>query len=203
MTKLAIFKKLTIVLVVVILLSISGVYANWVYPMSMLSNYTMTITPRAFKWEGSDVLPDDDQNAIGENHIVLLENILFEANYGLNADKKPIIHNLLNNAGDVVYCQQNVKGGNLKHLMIDNTDAFSLLFQVEYVSDSEYVIYTYSAPLIREASVGDYIEVFITTAKIDGDGIWQAVSSSVGEAKVISPGGKVPKAIDSATFTSK
>ena len=44
----------------------------------------------------------------------------------------------MNQAGDVVYCEQNVQGGNLKHLIIDGTAAYNLLFQIEYVSDTEY-----------------------------------------------------------------
>lgn len=201
MSKLQIVKIVSALLAVVLMLSVGGVFASWVYPVTTLEGRSLVIKPTAFAWEGSDILPDDDQNSIGENHLQLIDNILFEASYGLNADKKPIIHNLLNRVGDVVYAQQNVQGGNLKHLMIDNTDAFSLLFQVEYVSNSEYNLYTYSAPLIRSAAIGERIEVFETVAKVNSEGVWQAVKSYVGTAVVIDAGGGVPRAIDSSTFT--
>ena len=207
MSKVRIIKITSIIFAVALLLSLGGVAAaSWVYPVNTISNQSVSVKPTAFTWEGAEVLPDDTQNSIGENHIQLIDNILFEMKYGLNAEgnsAKPIIHNSLNRVGDVLYCQQNVQGGNLKHLMIDGSDAFSLLFQVEYVSDTEYNLYTYSAPLIKSANINSTIEVFFTVLKVNDYGVWQAVKSYAGTAVVVKPNSEVPKAINSATFTVK
>ena len=206
MSKIRIVKMATIIIAFVLLLFIGGVSASWLYPVNTISGQFISVKPTAFTWEGSDILPDDSQNSIGENHISLINNILFEIKYGLNAEgntAKPIIHNTLNKVGDVLYCQQNVQGGNLKHLMIDGSDAFSLLFQIEYVSDSEYNLYTYSAPLIKSTNINSTIEVFLTILKIDDYDSWQAVKSYVGTAVVIKPNNSIPKAINSSTFTEK
>lgn len=151
-----------------------------------------------------EVLPDDEQaTQVGENHMALIEKILNEdqKGYGLNETRKPIIHNYLNKVGDVVYCEQNVQGGNLKHVMIDElVSANQLLFQIEYVSDTEYVTYTYRAEDIDNATVGDVIPVFRTIMTKE-NGVWDASKSYEGGAAVCNPS-EVGLAIDSSTYTS-
>ena len=193
------FKKVLITIIIFcLLLSTTGVYASWIYAGGGVNPQNSKLNILGFTWSGSDVLPDDDSSGIGENHILLITNILQEENYGLNATKKPIIHQSLNKAGDVVYCEQNVQGGNLKHLMIDGTDSYALLFQIEYVSDTEYNLYTY-ARTIKALSVGSSIEVFLTIVSSNSAGVWDATASYLGTATVINPS-KVTRAIDSATF---
>lgn len=197
------FQKLKIIvvsIVIILIFSVSGVYASWRYAGSEVPSYSHEHHLSAFTWTGSDVLPDDDASAIGQNHIELINNILHEASYGLNATKKPIIHNELDYVGDVLYCQQNTSGGNLKHLLLDGTSAHALLFQIEYISDSEYNLYTYSEQLIRSTAYNSSVEVYLTVMKANNAGVWDAIASYKGTATVVKISGKVPHAIDSKTF---
>ena len=182
--------------------AVSGAYASWVYASGPMNEEAFDggVSITEFVYNPEEVLPDDNTSTqLGENHSDLIQNILFEASYGLNATKKPIIHNLLNQAGDVIYCQQNVQGGNLKHLMIDGTGAYSLLFQIEYVSDTEYITYTYLASDVNNSEVGAEIEVYKTVvAKAPGQH-WEATLSYHGKAKVIRGSGGI-RGIDASTF---
>lgn len=73
MSKLRSIKMTTIIIALVLLLTIGGVAAAWVYPTNDVTKQALTLYPHAFPWEGSDVLPD---GIAGENHTLLINNIL-------------------------------------------------------------------------------------------------------------------------------
>lgn len=93
----------------------------------------------SFEWihlSSEEVLPDEKEDTkLGENHLSLINAILNIKDYGLNETKKPILHTYLADDG-IIYCDQNVKGGNLKHLMIDQVNGSErLYFVITKVSD--------------------------------------------------------------------
>ena len=124
---------------------------------------------------------------MGENHYSLIEKILNEASYGLNATKKPIVHELLTKPGDVVYCNQTVQGGNLKHMLLDAAEGAEFLyFVVTKISDTEYHAFTF----VEDALGGPYgseIEVYKTVMVCGDNGIWTAPNSYKGYAKINEP----------------
>lgn len=197
---------LTSILVILACLPI-GVFATWKYGGPVASvDVLLDMSLGVFDYKPEEVLPggDDVEAEVDQNHLDLINNILHEASYGLNATKKPIIHGLLNDKGDVVYCEQNVQGGNLKHIMLDNTDAERLLFQIEYVSDSEYVTYTYSRDTIATYQIGDRIPIYKTIMKSETKNnkmVWSATSSYVGTAVIVSVSGGY-RGIDSTTWVA-
>ena len=101
----------------------------------------------------------------------------------------------------LIYSEQHVSGGNLKHLLIDGTSAHALLFQVEYVSDTEYLVYTYVNGDAYTYGIGDEIEVYKTVISKDS-GKWVATLSYKGKAEVMrfSTQNKNIRVIDSETW---
>ena len=185
-----------VICVMVSVLLIPGVFATWDYsytnpggPDSFASSLVM------FGYTPEEILPDgDDVSVIGENHLTLIHTVLNHSSYGLNATKKPVIHNTLSSSGAILYCDQNVKGGNLKHLMIDGvSESEKLYFVILKVSDIEYHIFTL-ADADLDKSVGTEIEVYRTYFIKNEKGVWEDTVSYRGYAKVNS------KAIDITTW---
>ncbi len=136
---------------------------------------------------------------LGENHLKLITNLVDEKDYGLNATKKPVIHELLDNPGDIVYSDQNVTGGNLKHIMPSfSSETEKLYFVITKISDTEYHAFTFTAS-DRLLPIGTDIAVYKTIMRKDGKGVWAATSSYKGYAKVNAPG-IVSRAIDVSTW---
>ena len=196
--------KLLLLGFLIIVATIPGVFANWLYTFDFVENKQTDVNlgVNAFEYAPEEVLPGDEEDTqIGHNHLELIEKILNEVSYGLNATKKPIIHNLLNKVGDVVYCQQNVQGGNLKHLMIDGTGAYDLLFQIEYVDENTYITYTYVHGDILTVPLGDRIYAYKTTMSRGNNGVWTAPTSFYGSAVVMrSPISSSIRGLDSSTW---
>ena len=90
----------------VFLMTIGGVFATWQYTTISPNDTsdTFSITTSEFEYTVEEVLPGDEEaDKLGENHLLLIERILNEIDYGLNATKKPIMHNYLKKDGDIVY----------------------------------------------------------------------------------------------------
>lgn len=183
--------KLIPAMCLVLVMSLSGVYATWRYAVLKLptaqENLIWSIT--LFEYAPEEILPGGETEVapMGENHYSLIEKILNEASYGLNATKKPIVHELLTKPGDVVYCNQNVQGGNLKHMLLDAAEgAESLYFVITEISDTEYHAFTF----VEDALGGPYgseIEVYKTVMVCGDNGIWTAPNSYKGYAKINEP----------------
>lgn len=189
---------------ILLILFIPGVFAFWGYNSTIPSEpETFAASLMEFGYKTEEVLPGGGSVSapVGENHLALIEKILNEPSYGLNATKKPIIHNTLSYPGAVIYCDQKVQGGNLKHLMIDGVAASEkLYFVISEVSDTEYNIFTLVANDLK-GSIGSEIEVYKTVAVKGTDSKWKATVSYHGYAQIISPG-KVSRAIDVTTWHS-
>ena len=191
-------KYITLVIFVAFMLTMTGVYASWLYAYKPPEFKNATAVVKAFTWQGIEQLPEFD--TLGENHVLLVENILYEATYGLNATKKPIIHKYLDKDGNILYSEQSVSGGNLKHILLDGTTSENIRFQAHRISATEYLVVTYSQRDLVAATVDKTrIQVFLTTMNKNAEGTWHASNSYVGTALVIDPD-IVSKAIDLDTF---
>ena len=184
------------------ILSIAGVYATWRYtsgpPLAITTQTALSMVE--FVYRPEEVVPGGDKPAeVGEDHMELLQLILHEASYGLNATKKPIIHTYLESVGDVVYCDQHTTGGNLKHLMVDGSEnAERLYFLILKVSDTEYHTFTMLYSDIQKP-LNTEIDVYRTVMEKDENGKWDAPRSYLGTARVNSPAG-VSRAIDVSSW---
>lgn len=187
----------------ILVCSTAGVFATWRYaevsPESKDINLNLGLNEFIYKPE--EILPDDEQaDKLGQNHLQLIENLLWVDSYGLNETKKPIIHDLLENTGDVVYGQENVQGGNLKHIFVDlSTESAKLMFVVEKVNSIQYMAYTFVYSAVTINTVGTYIEVYKTQIDKGTDNVWLATQSWLGEARVNSPA-KVSRSIDTTSW---
>lgn len=183
--------KLIPTMCLILVMSLSGVYATWRYAVLKIPtthenlNWSMTL----FEYAPEEILPGGGTEVapMGKNHYSLIEKVLNEASYGLNATKKPIIHGLLTKPGDVVYCNQTVQGGNLKHMLLDAAEGAEFLyFVITEISDTEYHAFTF----VEDALSGPYgseIEVYKTVMVCGDNGIWTAPNSYKGYAKINEP----------------
>ncbi len=178
---------LAILLLTISIALIPGSFASWKYAGTILeeqdSNLSMLMDE--FYYTPEEVLPGDDgATELHQNHYNLVTNIVDHIDYGLNASKKPIIRKLLEDGEGVVYSNQNVSGGNLKHMLLDSSDVEKLMFAVEYGTDTEYYAYTFSSQYVTSDYVGKYIAVYKTIMVKNENGKWIATTSFVGQAKV-------------------
>ena len=180
------------------------VYASWQYvgvPATDVHTQ-LDCNISVFEYPPEQVLPGGGAAVapMGENHLKLINNLLNEPSYGLNATKKPIIHNLLEETGSIVYSNQQVTSGNLKHIMPDfSEETEKLYFVIISVSNTEYVAYT----LLESDTmlpIGTYVPVYRTVLAKE-NGKWVAKSSWGGYAKVNAPG-IVGRAVDITTWVS-
>ena len=163
--------------------SIFGVFATWIFADLPISSKDELFNVNMSIWEFTpeEVLPDDNEATdLHQNHYNLIMSIVNHVDYGLNATKKPIIRRLLENGAGVVYSNQSVSGGNLKHMLLDGNDVNALMFAVEYETDTKYNAYTFRE---SDLNIGAVIEVYKTVIeKVDGK--WKATLSYEGTAKV-------------------
>ena len=195
--------RLGVLLLATAMLMIPTAFALWIYydPMTPVSD-DLSLSVGLFDYAPEQVIPGEEADDIGENHLRLIENVLYEASYGLNATKKPIIHEELAQDGDVVYGDQNVQGGNLKHLMIDSAAVDRLTFLIVRISATEYHTYTYVSADVSGGLPGQSrVHVYKTVMKKGDDGVWSAPASYEGYATVSAPG-IVYRAIDYRTWTN-
>ena len=189
-------------LLVILALLVGGAYATWEYARQPATpvDEDLPLGMDVFDYKPEEIIPGGDVEApLGENHLALIEKILNEPSYGLNATKKPIIHNVLK-SNNVIYCDQNVQGGNLKHLMIDDSvNTERLYFVISKASDTEYHAFTFSYYALREGEEGSEIPVYKTVLEKGENGKWTAPRSYIGYATIIDPG-IVSVAIDYRTW---
>lgn len=171
-------------------ISTGSILANWYYfPLSEPETVQNQAQPEIgeFYYKPEEVLPGGGVvPEIGKNHLDLLQLILYENDkgYGLNINKKPVVHNYLNKVGDIIYCDQNVSGGHLKFMLDKNATVNKLFFCITYVSETEYIAYTFSYSEMMSAILYETkIVVYKTTLRKE-NGVWDDVLSAGGYATV-------------------
>jgi len=171
----------------ILLLSIGGVIATWTYSNSFIDDVDelVNVTINEFEYAPEVILPGDEEaDKLGQNHLTLIDRIVNHITYGLNADSKPIVNDLLQSGTPVVYSQQNVQGGNLKHLLLTGATVDKLDFAVEYVTATEYACYTMATASLTSSNLGRIIAVYKTKI-IYEEGKWKATVSYEGQATVV------------------
>ena len=179
-------KKIFLIATLLVAVSIGGVSASWQYYLNPTpaGQSQAEITMGVFEYAPEEVLPGDKEATnLHENHLNLINNIVNHIDYGLNATKKPIVRELLEDGVPVVYSNQNVSGGNLKHMMLDSSDVESLMFAVAYYTDTEYHAYTFSSAKVKSGLEGTVIDVYKTII-VKENNKWVAKTSFKGTAIV-------------------
>ena len=198
--------KLSLILALLIFVSClttTGVFATWRYSNPDVAiqsqNVNVGVGIGGFIYKPEEILTGTEADKLDENHLDLITNILYEASYGLNATKKPIIHEYLDTNNKVIYGNQNVQGGNLKHILTDKTGAENLQFAIVRISETEYHTYTFSETTLRNTMIGQTMLAYKTVMEKGDNGEWTAPRSYQGVATVFDPG-VVSKSINVNTF---
>ncbi len=167
---------------IVFISSISGVFATWLFAEgpaeTVLSSQNITLSE--FYWEPEEILPGVTP---GQNYLDLHASILDNDKAGLNSSKGTLEKAVLNDSDGLLHCDQNIQGGNLKHLFTTQ-ESKDLDFLVEYVSDNEFLIYMYKTYDVYNAAIGmTRIQVYVTTY-LKANDIWVGKETHVGTAVV-------------------
>ena len=180
------FKLPLLIISLFLIVAIGSVSASWFYYLepTPVGQGQVGIGMGMFEYAPEEVLPGDKEaTELHENHYNLVTNIVSHVDYGLNANKKPLVRKLLEDGAGVVYSNQNVSGGNLKHMMLESSDVESLMFAVAYYSDTEYHAYTFSSSKVKSGLEGTVIDVYKTII-VKENNKWVAKTSFAGKATV-------------------
>lgn len=198
-------RRLILPMILCAVLLTGGVYGLFYYQNEKPSDVSVgnDISMEVFGYPPDEIIPgggdNDDPIEVGNDHMELIHNIVYHKSYGLNATHKPIIHEVLSEDGNVIYCDQNVQGGNLKHLAIDKSDnSQKLYFVISRKSATEYHAFT-MRQLDVNRTVGTRITVYKTLLIKGSDGKWIYTLSYKGMAEVNNPS-ITGQAIDVNTF---
>ncbi len=182
-------KKLTLLLCLVLVLSVGGAYAVWVYHVSPepISNQ-LRLDLGIFDYSPEEILPGGGGGTgvvtPGENHLGLLDLVLNEdSNFGLNLGNKSVIYSNLQ-ARKVLFCNQSASGKNLKHLLNHQSNTYGLYFCVEKVTDSLFYLYSFSVTDLPDmgGQLGGEIIVYRTT--LERTDRWRGTVSYMGYAEM-------------------
>ena len=182
---------LALIMVIASLLSVGGVSAQWIYldaNANLDISEELDLTLSQYEFAPEEVLPDKEAE-LGQNHYQLVNNIVNHVTYGLNADgKKSIVKKLLleDNVG-VVYSEQQVSGGNLKKMLVQDSSSDLVQFAVAYQNYDFLIAYTFLDTYLTSsnANSGKIIEVYKTEIIYDTtQGKWIATRSYLGTAPV-------------------
>ena len=162
---------------------VGGVYASWQYQKSPTpAEAPLSVGIKDFYWAPEEILPDYE--SIGESHLDLLNSIVNDRSNGLNNQSSPLngeIKNRIQENKNTVGSMAVVQGGNLKHLFTTSATE-ALEFVIEFVSDTEYFIYTFEDDeLNKTGKEGAIIPVFQSYCK-KTDGVWEIIGSRSGTA---------------------
>ena len=170
-----------------IIITVGGAYATWNYavlaPPNVQQNVNISLS--VFDYPPEQILPGGDTETapLGENHLKLIELILWEddKDYGLNINNNAVIHQYLK-SHKVVYSNQKISGGNMKFILDSRHNTHGLYYCVEKVSDTLYYCYTFDVNALSTASgTSKYITVYRTSlVKTDQ---WKATTAYEGVAQ--------------------
>lgn len=184
------FKYLTLFLSIILLLSIGGVFAVWVYPEVIANPVSDLFHTQisVFEYTPEEILPGGDEidEEIGQNHFALIDIILNEKDksYGLNINNNALLHEYLRDDG-FVYSNQKVQGGNLKFILDAKNNTHGLYYCLQRVSNTLYYCYTFSTLDLSNAA-GTDTEIVAFRTNLEKTDKWYATTSVCGYAKTIS-----------------
>lgn len=192
-------------LLVLTLLSTGGVYATWKYANIGPNPASTEISLRLseFNWAGSGDLPTDD--AIGENHISLIDQIINHPQHGLNKSGSYLNDEIKDRKkGGIGWSGGRDTLGSMAVTQSEELNeifglsAFALDFLIQFKSDTEYYIFTTAVELGERGSInilgnnskpgkpttpiGQSIYPIYRTRVVKTNGVWAAVETQVGYA---------------------
>ena len=196
---------LLLLICLVSVLSVGGVYATWKYtnlgptPVS----HELSIRMGEFDWAGSGDLPTDD--AIGEDHISLIDMIINHPEHGLNTAGSYLNEQIeARQNGGLTWSGRDTLGSMAVTQSEELSEIFGLTsynleFLIQFISDTEYYIFTTGVDLGERGEIswtgsnktpgsptvpiGENIYPIYRTRVIKEDGVWKAVETKVGYAQ--------------------
>ena len=182
-------KFISVIIVIFLLVTVSGTFATWKYatiPISSEKGY-ITLKMDVFSWEGSEVLPDDEEE--GLVHAVLIENIINGEGIGLNSPDSYLNDQLGTRKNiwrrDTLGSMAVTQGNALNDLF--NLESQNVEFLIQMKNDSTYYIFTTSIDLGENGSpnfaIGETISPIYRTTVNKVNGKWEAVITEEGSAK--------------------
>jgi hypothetical protein len=187
------------------LLSVGGVYATWNYTNNgpTPKDHELSIRLGEFNWAGSGDLPTDD--AIGENHLSLIDQIINHPEHGLNTSKSYLNEQIKDRQdGGIGWSGGRDTLGSMAVTQSDELNdifglaSFSLDFLIQFKSSTEYYIFTTGEDLGQRGEIniwgnnktpgkptvpiGGNIYPIYRTRVVKIDGVWTAVETKAGYA---------------------
>ena len=160
----------------------SGVFATWYFAENPVTSASDSVGANIveFVWKPEEILPSETP---GQNYIDLFESILNNDKAGLNSNKGVLEDAVINDSDGIVHSEQNVQGGNLKHLFITN-ESRDLDFIMEYISDTEFHAYMYKSSDVTGGAAGvTRVKVYMTIY-VKQNGTWIGQETQFGYATV-------------------
>lgn len=198
-------KWLALLLCLAVFLSIGGIYATWNYTSSGPDPVSKEFSIRLneFNWAGSGDLPTDD--AIGENHLALIDQIINHPQHGLNQSGSYLNDQIKDRQdGGVGWSDGRDTLGSMAVTQSEELNeifglaSFSLEFLIQFKSSTEYYIFTTGEELGERGEInfwgnnktpgkptvpiGGNIYPIYRTKVVKIDGVWTAVETKEGYA---------------------
>lgn len=198
-------KALLLVMALTVLLSVGGVYATWKYATHGPDPVQQEISVRLgeFNWAGSGDLPTDD--AIGENHISLIDQLINHPEHGLNTAKSYLNEQIedrqdgglgWSSGRDTLGSMAVTQSEELEEIF--GLNAYALDFLIQFNSSTEYYIFTTGVDLGQRGEInilgnnktpgkpttpiGQPIYPIYRTRVVKQNGVWTAVETKLGYA---------------------
>ena len=195
---------LSVVTLLLLTFSVAGVYAAWSFAEAPPIPQNEEIRVVLREWSGSEILPED--SAMGENHLLLVENIVNGEGIGLNS-KDSYLNDQIdyrldrNPSRDTLGSMAVTQGSELDRLFGTHGEAENLTFIVHVVNDTTYEIFTTSLYLGERGEMsglifpsnktpgdptvplGDYAYPVYKTTVVKVNGTWKAQDTALGIAK--------------------
>ena len=198
-------RTLSLMMVLLMLFSVGGVYATWKYTNDGIAPGVVELPIRLgeLNWAGSGDLPTDD--AIGENHISLIDQIINHPQHGLNTSGSYLNDQIKDRQDgglgwsggrDTLGSMAVTQSEELTEIF--GLTSYSLNFLIQFKSDTEYYIFTTGEYLGQRGEIsiwgtnktpgqptvpiGGSIYPIYRTRVVKTDGVWAAVETQEGYA---------------------
>lgn len=193
-------RAFAVLLALLFVVFLPGVYALWYFTAEDAEDVqgAVPLYLDVFPWDGSDVLPDDDQD--GVNHGVLIEAIL-NGTYdgqgiGLNQPNSYLnneIHDRSNSflwfGSDTLGSMDFWESNDINKYFNTRTQNVSFVLHFPDGVDDTYYLYTLDVELADSdgnpvTPIGQNISpVYRTVLQKNSEGVWEAISTETGYAK--------------------
>ena len=198
-------RTLSLMMVLLMLFSVGGVYATWKYTNDGIAPGVVELPIRLgeLNWAGSGDLPTDD--AIGENHISLIDQIINHPQHGLNTSGSYLNDQIKDRQDgglgwsggrDTLGSMAVTQSEELTEIF--GLTSYSLNFLIQFKSNTEYYIFTTGEYLGQRGEIsiwgtnktpgqptvpiGGSIYPIYRTRVVKTDGVWAAVETQEGYA---------------------